>query len=198
MFCKSMRTFIVAVAAMTIATVSVSLADAKIPLPRPRPLIVTFDSFRNCLAAIVYTESRGESKSGQLQVGFVARQRALLNLPGFGGPTMCGVALAPGQFDGIKGTAFVPGDKVAWAGSLNVVDEIVEERFVPQGEMRYATHYLVLETSSLGGRCWFERNLKPIDWLDKHLFYREPLHYETPRPSIDCAPKKGAVHVARR
>lgn len=183
--CAYLRTSALAVAALL---VGLRGAEADVPMPRPRPLVVTLDSPMKCLAGVVYTEARSESDEGQLMVAFVAYMRALLDLPGTGGPTICGVAFAERQFDGVKARTFVAHEPAAWNRALLVAYVVVTKRFVPKGEIRYATHYLVPEKSGEAGRCWFERTLVPIAFVGAHRFYRMPLHYEKPQPSKQCAP----------
>jgi spore germination cell wall hydrolase CwlJ-like protein len=146
---------------------------------------------------VVYTEARGESDEGQHTVAYVAYMRALLDLPGYGGPTPCGVALANKQFDGIRGTAFVPKEPLAWQKALIVAHMVLTKRFVPEGELRFATYYLAPKDASKTGWCWFKRNLIPIGWVGQHLFYREPLRYERGMLATHC-PEYAARMVASR
>jgi len=159
-----------------------------VPLPKPR-LLIDMSNPRNCLARAVYVEARGEPLDGQLMVGYVIRYRTLLDSPGFGGRVICKAIYAKAQIDGIKGKAWAPGELNAWQVALAVAGEVMSGRFVPAGELRYATHYLRPEKSGVAGKCWFESTLKPIAWVGNHLFYREPLPYEKHalHPSFDCS-----------
>ena len=165
----------------------VSTANAKTKLlPKPRPHFVDMTNPVNCLARAVYVEARGESDYGQLMVAYVIRYRTLLDLPGTGGRTLCKAIYAKAQVNGVSGKTWAPDDMFAWGVALAMADEVLSGRFDPVGELHYATFYLRPEKSSLRGKCWFENKLRPIAWVGNHLFYRQPLSYEQPRPSYDC------------
>lgn len=150
-----------------------------------------------CLARVIYVEARGESNEGQKLVAYVAMLRAKRGLKSEGGSTICGVinkksvrtvtvdtgkklvtrTVVRRQFSGIKGASEHKEMRAwvkAWANALDVL----EGRFVPDGDLRYATHYIEPTSASAEGRCWFKRNLIAINWEGNHLFYREPTQKE--------------------
>lgn len=175
-------------------------AHASVPLPKPRPIVVAEWSGELCLARVIYEEARGESWEGQLTVAFVTKMRARLDRPDWGGRTLCGVAghfrVVNGektrQYSGVKDLGkWMPADKQAWARAIVAAQIVLRGEYVPPGELRYATYYLVPKDSGLKGRCWFDRELIPIAKVGRHLFYREPLPEEaaTLRASVmppDC------------
>lgn len=165
-----------------------------------------------CLAHVIYEEARGESDEGQLHVGFVTKIRSWHDRPDWGGKTICGVAghytvvngVKRAQYQGFKDlSTWVPRDQRAWKKAQHLAGVVLRGEFVPKGELRYATYYLSRETSSLKGRCWFDRDLIPIARIGAHFFYREPLPAEAAALKIsampeDCPQKKAPTLVARR
>lgn len=150
-----------------------------------------------CLARVIYVEARGESNEGQKLVAYVAMLRAKRGLKAEGGATICGVinkksvrtvtvdtgkklvshTVVRRQFSGIKGNN-EPKDMRAWVKAWANALEVLEGRFVPEGDLRFATHYIEPTSASAEGRCWFKRNLIAINWEGNHLFYREPTQKE--------------------
>lgn len=170
-----MRTWIVAAVAVIFCATA---AQAEVPLPRPRPAIkIATPDF--CLAHIIYEEARGESDEGQLLVGFVTKIRSWHGRRDWGGFGICAVASYAGQYQGFKNlSTWVPEEPRAWEKAKRFAGMVLRGEFVPRGELRYATYYLSRETSSLKGRCWFDRDLIPIKRIGEHFFYREPLPQE--------------------
>lgn len=89
---------------------------------------------RDCLALVVFSEARGESYLGQALVAQVVINRARRDDTG-----VCDVAMAPGQFHGLRDWPYprrpAEIDAEAWRIAREVADAVIEGDYVPAPEV---------------------------------------------------------------
>ena len=81
------------------------------------------DPSANCMAKVIYYESRGESLAGKLAVAKVTLNR--VNSGKFPS-TVCGVVYQKGQYSWTRGTPPKITDKKAWQESLNIASNAID------------------------------------------------------------------------
>ena len=142
-----------------------------------------------CLARVIYGEARGLPEFAQLDVAYSVMNRVALDRKDFGGNTVCGAAfhvikrpdgVLVKQYTSIEGKladAWQPGttDKewAAWARSLERAWRVYTGREIPSDIMKDALYYMNPVNSTKHSIGWFKRNLIPLVWSDKHLFFAE-------------------------
>jgi len=116
------------------------------------------DRERNCLAAAVYHEARGEPRAGQIAVA-----RVIINRTKSGRypSTICGVVYQPAQFSDIKPGA-APGNAAHWRAAQAVADDALQgEGGELQGAMYFHASYV--------HPGW---NRVRVAAIGNHVFYR--------------------------
>lgn len=129
------------------------------PAPSADVLARVSEKERQCLAAVVYHEARGEPREGQLAVAQVVLNRSR---SGKFPKSICGVAYQPGQFSGFASRS---GGRNArqWSSALDVADAALDgERADGVGKAMYF-HATYVQPG------WNRTRLATIG---NHVFYR--------------------------
>jgi N-acetylmuramoyl-L-alanine amidase len=119
------------------------------------------------LAATIYAEARGESREGQLWVGWVIKNRAKKNRGYWGGDKIKSVCLHPNQFECWNGRSFIMiEENDAWCKVVSVANEVLGNDHDPTNG---CDHY---NNPSKEGYPEWTRNVTKVKIIGNHHFYK--------------------------
>ena len=133
------------------------------------PEVSRTDTELNIFAATIYAEARGEPEEGQIWVAWVIKNRANLNKSYWGGSSIKGICLAPGQFECWNGLNNIYIDDMDSFYKISELAKQVSESNMRSDPTFGCDHY----NNPQKERCpdW-TKNCTKIRAIHNHQFYR--------------------------
>ena len=177
---------------------------------------IKFENDTHVLALALYWEggSTGESIEGMRRIAEVIKTRAALNRSDFGGRDLHGVVFHSHRSKAGKGASVcqfsfaclastkrapIPGPR--WELARQVARGALRDDSRP-AEHEVAEYYLNPEFSSLRSICWFKTKLVEAGQTGRHIFWREPKHWDQPREAAakpeECVRYEAMAELQKR